>query len=150
MIGILLASHGKMADGMKNSMEMILGVAENFDTVSLESGQDFEVFKAEVANKIRALNQGDGVLIFVDLFGASPFNASVFQYQILKEEGIDIRVMTGMNLNMVMETIVTRDDAVTLTELAERAIESGHDGIRDAIVTLIHGKHESENDDEDY
>lgn len=76
MVGILLVSHGKMAEGMLDSMKLIMGDCEQLQAVSLQAGEDFEDFRAKLMKTIRSVNSGDGVLVFVDLYGASPFNAS--------------------------------------------------------------------------
>ena len=80
MIGMLLVSHGRMAEGMLDSLELIMGSCDQMHTVSLCAGEDFESFRAKVMEAIRQLDSGDGVLVFVDLYGASPFNASAVSY----------------------------------------------------------------------
>ena len=71
MIGMLLVSHGRMAEGMLDSLELIMGSCDRMHTVSLCAGEDFESFRAKVMEAIRQLDSGDGVLVFVDLYGAS-------------------------------------------------------------------------------
>ena len=86
MIGILLVSHGRMAEGMLDSLELIMGSCDQMHTVSLCAGEDFESFRAKVMEAIRQLDSGDGVLVFVDLYGASPFNASVYAVARMAQE----------------------------------------------------------------
>lgn len=148
MIGILLVSHGKMADGMKDSLRLVAGESEGLDTASLVAGQDFDAFREEVAAKIKALDQGGGVLVFVDLFGASPYNAAMLSFQPLREAGISIRVVTAMSLPMVMEAIASRGD-MPLEELAQSVIEFGRDSIQNPVVDLLSAPSNNE-DDGDY
>lgn len=128
MIGILLISHGGMAEGMIDSVELIMGVVKKVESVSLVAGEDFEAFRIKVYDRIRSLNDGDGVLVLVDLFGASPFNASNYAALKLQEEKIHARVLAGMNLPMLLETISSRE-MFTLDELHMLASNTGKDGI---------------------
>ncbi|MDM8293042.1 PTS sugar transporter subunit IIA [Faecalicoccus pleomorphus] len=74
MIGVLIVSHGRLAEGMKDSIQMIMGEVEQVSTIGLFTDTDLEQFKDEIKNEILKLDTGDGVLVFVDLFGASPAN----------------------------------------------------------------------------
>lgn len=146
MVGVLLVSHGKMAEGMKDSIELIMGEAESLDTASLVAGQDFEEFKKDVVAKIKQLDSGDGVLVYVDLYGASPYNATMFSFQELKESGTDIRVLSGMNLPMIMEVLAMRA-AMGLEELTQMGLNSGKDGIQEPVSDLLNGQNEDEDGD---
>ena len=145
MIGILLVSHGKMAGGMMDSMHLILGEADGMETASLVAGQDFEAFKAEVVGKIKALDQGSGVLVFVDLSGASPYNAAMLSLKELQEQGVSIRVITGMNLPMVMEAVAMRS-AMALEELAQSMVEIGKFSIQEPVSTVYQVQDDREDD----
>lgn len=132
MISILLVSHGGMAAGMKDSLELIVGPLRNVDVESLVAGQDIEEFKENVINRIKELNEGGGVLVFVDLFGASPYN--VAQYATLKLNGaIDIRVITGMNLPMVLEGVLLRETS-DLDSLVKTLLVNGRESIVEPIT----------------
>ena len=133
MVGVILISHGKMADGMKDSAELIFGNTEEVTTASLVAGQDFDVFKKEVFDKIESADTGDGVLVFVDLFGASPYNASMFAKKELEAKGKKIRVITGMNLSMILEVLPMRS-ALNLEALVQMALNSGREGIQEPIL----------------
>lgn len=148
MTGILLISHGMMAEGMKDSVALIMGEADNLQTASLVAGQDFDAFKADVVLKIEALDRGDGVLVFVDLFGASPYNAAMLSVPALAEQGHAIRIITGMNLPMVMESLALRD-VMPLEQLAQSIVASGRETIMEPVSEML-GKQASDEDDGDY
>ncbi|MBO0409480.1 PTS sugar transporter subunit IIA [Enterococcus hulanensis] len=148
MVGVLLISHGKMAEGIKDSIELIMGETKALDTASLVAGQDFEAFKKEVNEKIWQLNDGKGVVVYVDLFGASPYNATMFSFQALQNEGIEIRVLTGMNLPMIMEVLAMRE-VLTLDELVQMGLRSGKDGIQEPVSDLL-TSHVEDDEDGDY
>ena len=133
MIGMLLVSHGRMAEGMLDSLELIMGSCDQMHTVSLCAGEDFESFRAKVMEAIRQLDSGDGVLVFVDLYGASPFNASVYAVARMAQEGISVRVLAGMNLAMLLETAAMRVSS-SLQELVAIAGAAGLDGISEPLV----------------
>lgn len=145
MIGILLVSHGKMAEGIKDSVGMIVGEAAQFDTLALIPGQNVDDLKSHILAKTKQLNTGDGVLIFVDLYGASPYNASMKCIPEWRDLGIDVRVITGMSLPMIITATCSRD-AATLDELTQEAIEAGQENIQDAIAAL----NTTSKEDDDY
>lgn len=128
MIGICVISHGKLADGLKDSCELILGEQNHFSTVSLRDGDDFDEFKENVLNSIRELNQGDGVLVFVDLFGASPYNAVLFSLLNLTQENVLIRMITGANLPMLIDACDKRE-SMGLLELFDNVLQTGKEHI---------------------
>lgn len=133
MIGLLLISHGKMAEGMLDSLNLIMGDSEQIATTSLEAGQDFESFKQDVVSSIQSVNTGDGVLVFVDLFGASPCNATQYATLELKEKDVHIRTITGMNLPMLLETASMRNNC-SLDEAWEVAKTAGTEGICEPVI----------------
>ena len=76
MIGVLVATHGEMAKGLFDAIDMICGTQEKFSIVSLKRWQDAESFGEELGEKINELNSGEGVVVLVDLLGATPMNQS--------------------------------------------------------------------------
>ncbi|AEA01486.1 PTS system fructose IIA component [Aerococcus sp. Group 1] len=146
MVGLLLISHGRMAEGMIDSLALIGGVDEHIDYCSLVAGQDFETFKEDVRQSIKALDSGDGVLVFVDLYGASPFNATLQIYRELLKENIHIRVITGMNLPMLLEANAMKS-ALSLGELTNMVLSSGQESIQEPISEIVNNEVEEEGDD---
>lgn len=135
MIGILLISHGKMAEGIKDSINLIVGNVDSIETIGFHAGQDIESLKEKVQKAVKRLDNGAGVLVYVDLFGASPYNAAMFSYPELKEVGIEIKVISGLNLPMILEVVFMREN-MTLDEISKISIESGKRGIVEGIETL--------------
>lgn len=144
MIGIVLVSHGLLAEGLKDSIALIMGIPERFDTVSLAAGEDLHTCKKEIIQKIIKLNDGDGVLVFADLFGASPYNATQYARMVLHEEHIQVRLLSGMNLPMVLETLVMRN-VNTLQDVARIAFDAGRGGILEAVDITLE-EHDTEGD----
>lgn len=121
MIGILVVSHGPLAAGLVNALEMILGKQESLDFLGLKVGEDTDSYSHRLQKKLKKMNQGSGVLIFADLMGATPFNVSA--RQIYNQPTYDI--ITGANLPLLLETLIARQGCSSVAELVEvvRGIE---------------------------
>lgn len=129
MVGVLILTHGKLADGLKNSVEMIMGQNESFNTLGLYEGDDFSEFKKNVLEHISLLDTGEGVLVLVDLFGASPYNSVMFNYQEIKSREKNVRLITGVNLPMVIESLNARN-YMKLDQLYEEVMNMGISNIK--------------------
>jgi len=129
MVGVLILTHGKLADGLKNSVEMIMGQNESFNTLGLYEGDDFSEFKDNVLEHISLLDTGEGVLVLVDLFGASPYNSVMFNYQEIKSREKNVRLITGVNLPMVIESLNARN-YMKLDQLYEEVMNMGISNIK--------------------
>jgi len=136
MIGVSLICHGGMAEGIKDSVGLIIGEQEYFNTLGLFEGNDFEKFKEDVYNTIAGSDTGGGVIVFVDMMGASPFNAVSMNVNRLKEKNIKIRVISGANLPMLIETFMQRDMVDGIEELYKIALEAGQDSIKELFDEL--------------
>lgn len=109
MIGIIIATHGKMSDGIVDAAHLIIGSTENIETLNLVHGDDVQVLKQKMLEAIEVVNQDEGVLIFTDMFGASPYNQATLAVHSLPEKLKDkAYVLTGVNLPMVLEAINQR------------------------------------------
>lgn len=146
MIGVLLVSHGNMAAGMKDSVTMIVGEQDKFESLSLIPGQDVNQLKTDLFNCSKSLDSGDGVLVFVDLYGASPYNAAMRCVPQWRDLGMNVRVVTGMSLPMVINAVCNRD-SLAIQALATECIEAGRENIQDAIANITHLNHVQSEDD---
>jgi len=122
MLGIVLISHGEMANGMLNSAEMFFGEAglQQVATVSLFPEDSPEAFDVKLADAIKEVDEGNGVVILADLLGGTPCNRCVY---VCSE---NVQVITGMNLPIFMELLGLRmGGEVDINAL----ISVGHNGI---------------------
>lgn len=127
MIGIQLITHGRMAEGILDSVDMILGDTEKVVFNELKRGQDIEEFKKEVLKTTNEVNSKEGVLILVDMFGATPYNTSM-----LNSRDIDIddyKVISGINLPLLIEAISSRKQ-MNIDELYKHLIDVKSDSIQ--------------------
>ncbi len=123
MIGILLVTHGTFSEGIVNSIDLIMGKPKSLDLMTLKESDNLELFKEEFSRKLEKLDEGDGVLVLVDLLGGSPFNVSAVSLPNVHAECI-----TGLNLPMVLEALDSRRTQ-TLEELVDTCMNSAVDGI---------------------
>ena len=115
MIHILITSHGGMAQGMVQSVKMLVGEQENLDYVTFdeETGQD--ELDELYADKIKDVSEDNQYLILCDIKGGSPFNV-VSRYSFKND---DVAVIYGMNLPILIEAIVQcGNEGLKLKELA--------------------------------
>ena len=120
MIGFILTGHGQFSNGLASAVDMVAA----FQIVPFEGDH-----AAEYGDELRAAIQQmhdtcEGVLVFVDLLGGTPFN----QAMMISQEIDNVEVVTGANLPMLLELVLTRDGS-TLEELAGQAVEIGQMGI---------------------
>jgi PTS system mannose-specific IIA component len=121
----VIISHGEMANGMVDAACMIIGEQEGVVTVILKETDDVDGLKKRVETALQQVDAGDGVLVLVDLFGATPFNVSAR----VAVEHDQVEVITGMNLPMLLEVALQRESQ-GFAELVEIAKEAGRSGVR--------------------
>jgi PTS system mannose-specific IIA component len=125
MIKLVIVCHGALADGLVNAMELIAGPQPEITSIALDEGDGIDELEARVEAAVAAQPDGEGVLVLVDLFGASPFNVSArvaVRYP-------NVEVMTGVNLAMLLEAALQRQGC-TLPEVVEIARQAGAGSVK--------------------
>ena len=146
MLGIVIATHGSLSNGLKDSAEVIFGPTNNITTANLNLGDEVQALGATIKEAILEVNQGDGVIVLVDLVSASPYNQSVLVTNSLEKPLQDsVYVIGGVNLPMLLEGINHQLIGTPVEEAAEAVIAQGKNSISDWHVSMI----EDEDDDED-
>lgn len=125
MIGIVLISHGNFAEGLLDAAEMITGEAEKIACIGLQPMDDVDQLVDRIQDAVDQVNDGDGVLLMVDLFGASPFNAGG---RLFLEKKDHLELVTGMNLPMLVELLVARE-GLDLDGASQMVLQAGVSGI---------------------
>ena len=123
MIGLLIVTHRDLGREFLNAAEFIVGGIDAADAVAINQSSDSEKLRKVIADKVKALDRGHGVLILTDMFGGTPSNLSL---SFLKEEMVE--VLTGVNLPMVIAIVQNRTQN-KLSELAEKAQKAAKMGI---------------------
>lgn len=130
MAGILVVTHGEMANGMMDSLKLIMGEQENYLTMGLKHGDDIGEFNEKIQQGIVQLDQGNGVLVLVDLFSASPYNQAAMCFSQL-QGAHEYRLISGVNLPMVVEAFNQRMIGSDLETMYQAAMQAGQEGIKE-------------------
>ncbi len=97
MIGLILVTHGNLADEFVNAMEHVVGPQEAIATVCIGPHDDMEKRRAEIGAAIARVDSGSGAIILTDLFGGTPSNLAIS----LLDRG-RVEVIAGINLPMLI------------------------------------------------
>ncbi|TDQ59691.1 PTS system D-mannose-specific IIA component (Man family) /PTS system D-mannose-specific IIB component (Man family) [Mesocricetibacter intestinalis] len=126
-IAIIIATHGVAAEQLLKTTEMLIGEQENVATVDFVPGENAETIMSKYQEKLSGpLSQCEQVLFLVDTWGGSPFNAA----NRVAEGKENMEVIAGVNIPMLVETFMARDDGPELQELTAIALETGRSGVR--------------------
>ncbi|MCB5944789.1 PTS sugar transporter subunit IIA [Acidocella sp. KAb 2-4] len=119
MIGMVLVTHGSLANALRDAMEHVVGKQKNLATVCIESDAEFEGQRAEIARRVAEVNAGDGVILLTDMFGGTPSNLAM---SMASQPGVEI--IGGVNLPMLVKLAKIRGQE-TLTEAVAHAEAAG-------------------------
>ncbi|MFT8210124.1 MAG: PTS mannose transporter subunit IIAB [Symbiopectobacterium sp.] len=125
-IAIMLCAHGSTAGPLLKTAEMILGEQSNVAWIDFVPGENAETLIEKYQAKLETLDTSLGVLFLVDTWGGSPFNAA----SRLVTDKANHDVIAGVNIPMLAETFMARDDDPTFEELIAIALEAGRTGIK--------------------
>lgn len=134
MKGILIVTHGEMATGIMDSLSLIMGEQEQYQTLGLKHGDDIVEFSEKIQAGICGLDKGDGVLVLVDLFSASPYNQAALCFNKLKDHRY--RLISGVNLPMIIEYFNQRMIGADLDTMYQAAMTAGKDGIKEFLEEM--------------
>ena len=122
MIGLILVTHGQLAEEFVHAMEHVVGPQDAVATVCIGPNDDMEKRRKEIASAIKKVEKGDGVIILTDLFGGTPSNLAIS----LLETG-RIEVIAGINLPMLIRLAGARK-SMTVVEAVAAAKKAGRRG----------------------
>lgn len=125
-IAIIIGTHGQAAEQLLKTAEMVLGAQSNVAFIDFVPGENAETLIDKYQAIVQTLDTQEGVLFLVDVWGGSPFNAASRVAH--SEEHYE--VVTGVNVPMLAETFMARDDNPTLEALTRVALESGRQGVK--------------------
>ncbi len=125
-IAIVIGTHGWAAEQLLKTAEMLLGEQENVGWIDFVPGENAETLIEKYTAQLSRLDTSSGVLFLVDTWGGSPFNAAS-RIVVDKEQ---YEVVAGVNIPMLVETLMARDDNPTFDELVALAVETGREGVK--------------------
>lgn len=125
MIGIVIVAHGGLAGEYLSAVEHVVGKMEAVRAIRIAADCDRSRKRAEIMAAADAVDQGDGVIVVVDMFGGSPSNLSLPACS-----GKNRKILYGANLPMLVKLAKTRHG--TVEEASRAALAAGRKYI-DAI-----------------
>lgn len=125
-IAIMIGTHGAAAEQLLKTAEMLLGEQSNVGFIDFVPGENAETLIEKYSQKLAQMDTSAGVIFLVDTWGGSPFNAA--SRIVLDKEHYE--VITGVNVPMLVETFMARDDNPAFDELVAIALETGREGVR--------------------
>jgi len=123
MIGMILVTHGRLAEEFVKAMEHVVGHQDGVATVCIGPNDDVEARRKEIADSITEVDTGEGAVILTDLFGGTPSNLAIS----LLEEG-KVEVIAGINLPMLIRLAGARKK-MTIGEAVSAARDAGRNYI---------------------
>ncbi len=131
MVGLVVASHGRLAEELVATAEQIVGKLPAVATCNIEPGTSVEDLRAQMKQAISRVDQGDGVIVMADLFGGTPCKESLM----MCERG-NLEVLAGVNLPMLLKANSSRHEPHSLPELASLLTAYGQRNITCASALL--------------
>lgn len=133
MIGMVLVTHGRLAEEFIAATEHVVGAQENVRAISIGPDDDMEQRRKDIMEAVAAVNDGSGVVLLTDMFGGTPSNLAIS----MMDQG-EVEVIAGMNLPMLIKLATVREKS-TLREAAAIAQEAGRKYINVASQVLNGG-----------
>jgi PTS system mannose-specific IIA component len=123
MVGILIVSHGRLADALISSVQSLVGNLEKIKGVPIWSKDREDEVRHRIQKKMAEVDDGDGVVILTDILGGTPTNLSL---SFLEDEKVE--VVTGVNIPMLL-TLASYRKGRSLREIGSLVKKSGRRGI---------------------
>ena len=135
MIGFVLVAHLGIADEMIRSVAgMLEREVPGMVGVSIGRSESPGEISKKVSAAMKKVDQGDGVLIFTDMFGGTPSNIGLTFFKAGKVE-----VISGLNLPMLTKAVSNREGK-PLAEVARSALKAGREGVQSAGDLISEGR----------
>lgn len=119
MIGMVLVTHGRLADEFKAALEHVVGPQEQCATVSIGPDDDMEERRNDIMQACEDVDAKKGVVILTDMFGGTPSNLAI---SVMQDR--DIEVIAGVNLPMLVKLARVRGE-MTMDEAVHKAQDDG-------------------------
>lgn len=124
MIGILIVTHGRLAEELRDAALTIQPEIARIVAVALEWNQTGEDARERIARGLAEADEGDGAVILTDMFGGTPTNLTL---SFLAKDRVEI--VTGVNLPMVLKSAALQRSGKPVGEIAHMAKDRGQNSI---------------------
>jgi PTS system ascorbate-specific IIA component len=123
VIGILIVAHGAFGEALIHSASHVLGKRPQLvRQVGVTVHDDPDAILPQARELVRQLDQGEGVLVLTDIYGATPGNIAVRLLEAGRVEGV-----SGVNLPMLIRALTYRDKGLVV--MVEKALSGGTEGV---------------------
>jgi PTS system mannose-specific IIA component len=119
LIGIVLVTHGALADELRLAMEHVVGPQSSTATVCIGPDDDMEQRRDDILKLVEAVDTGSGVIVLTDMFGGTPSNLAI---SIMEKPSIE--VIAGVNLPMLVKLASIREKS-SLADAVSQARDAG-------------------------
>lgn len=133
MIGLVLVTHGALANEFKSALEHIVGPQDFCETIAIGPDDNMETRRNDILAAVDQADQGSGVIVLTDMFGGTPSNLAISVMQ-----NRDVEVIAGVNLPMLVKLARVRAD-LDIKEAVAQAQEAGRKYITVANSILSAG-----------
>ena len=130
MLGLLVVTHGRLAEELVISARTIVRDVDGLEAVSIDWNDDVEEARRRIEEDRRRVDSGQGVLLLTDMFGGTPTNLALS----MMEPG-KLEIVTGVNLPMLIKFANLREER-SLLETAEAIAEEARQTIQVASQLL--------------
>lgn len=130
MIGLVLVTHGRLAEEFRHALEHVVGAQDQIETIAIGPDDKMEARRGDIAAAVARANTGSGVIVLTDMFGGTPSNLAISLLELGKVE-----VVAGLNLPMLVKLARIRKDA-NLEKAALAAQDAGRKYINVASQIL--------------
>lgn len=143
MVGILVTGHGKYATGVETAIELIAGPQQDFVAVNFD--REIAELEQDLIDGYNKLQNCDGIIVFSDLPGGSPFKTAVM----VAQQYDNIEVLAGTNLPMLLEIVVSRRYESDFETLVNTAMAIGKEQILHFDLESLMASVQPQDDDDD-
>ena len=105
MIGMVLVTHGALAEEFRAALEHVVGAQKNLATICIGPDDDMEKRREDIVDAIVKVDTGGGVALLTDMFGGTPSNLAI---SLLEKDKVE--VVAGINLPMLIKLASIRDN----------------------------------------
>ncbi len=133
MIGLVLVTHGRLAEEFHHAVVHVVGPQNHFETVCIGAEDDMEQRRRDIVEAVRRADGGGGVIILTDMFGGTPSNLAISVMDEAKAE-----VIAGISLPILVKLASVRGE-VPLPEAVIMARDAGKKYIKVASQELSGG-----------
>ena len=114
MIGVVLVTHGRLAQEFIAALEHVVGPQQNMAAVCIGPDDDMEERRREIVESVAAVDGGQGVVLLTDMFGGTPSNLAI---SVLDQGRVE--VVAGVNLPMLIKLASLRGEQPLATVITE-------------------------------